>query len=417
MSRFFRKLIRLDEAKNIIRSYVSGIDDTEEIHIRDSLGRIIAEDIIADKDIPPFNRSAMDGFAVRAEDIIFASSENPAVLDIIGESEIGKPFDGILRDRSAVYVHTGSMIPLGADTVVPVEYTRIENRKLYVFRSVSPNANISFKGEDIKKGTKILKKGTKIEAFDVAIMKALGIKKVNVFRKPIVAIFACGSELVDNIEKLEHGKLLEYSREIVMGIAKKFGCDVVDAGIVPDEEEEIVEKILGLSENVDIIVTVGGTSIGKHDLIPRIIEKYGVLLFHGVSIQPGRPVCAGKISKKIIVGLPGLPVATFIATITILKKVIEIASNVNGEIFLPRIKAKLKRHIWSKPGIRTFARVKLKKEDGYIVAEPLLVSGSGVLSSLVMGNGIVEIPEEDEGIESGKVVDVLLLRNIVSFIS
>jgi len=252
-----------------------------------------------------------------------------------------------------------------------------------------------------------------LEPFDIALIKALGMRRVKVYRKPKVSVLACGSELVDNPEELAPGKILEYSREIVIGLAKKFGCEAIDLGICPDDKQELRRYIIRASEVSDILVTVGGTSIGKHDIVPKVLEGIGRLLFHGVAIQPGKPVCAGKIGEFLVLGLPGLPVSTFVCGITLLRSVIERMSNIRGEIVLPTLRARLSRGIWSKVGVRTFARVRIRRTKENYIAEPIMVSGSGVLSSLVLGDGIVIVEENLEGIPEGILVDVVLLRNFL----
>ncbi len=408
----FRKLIRLDEAINRFVGILEPIKETEKIHIRESLDRVLARDVVAEADIPPFDRAAMDGYAARAEDIYDADPENPKVLRVIGISEIGKPFEGKVSVGEAVYVHTGSKIPIGADVVVPIEYVDVVDDEIFVRKSFAPGDNISRRGEDISKGTKVLRAGRLIAPEDIAIMKALGMRYVEVLRRPRIAVMACGSELVDDPEELGPGKILEYSREIVIGYSKKLGAEVIDFGISPDSEQEILKKIQLAQTQIDMLITVGGTSVGKHDLIPHIIRKYGELIFHGVAIEPGKPICAGKIGRLPILGLPGLPVATFIAVRTILLGAIERISSIRGRFRHSTIRAALGRRIWSKPGIRTYVRVKLIRKNSMTVAEPIMIAGSGVLSSVVMSDGIVEVPEGSEGIEEGKEVEVILIRDV-----
>ncbi|MCR8471919.1 MAG: molybdopterin molybdotransferase MoeA [Candidatus Korarchaeota archaeon] len=415
MARPFERLTRLKDAIERLLAILEPVKEVERIPIRDSLGRVLAADIIANVDIPPFDRAAMDGYAVHAEDTFGANPENPKIFSVIGVSEIGRPFKEFVPHGRAVYVHTGSKIPEGANAVVPIEYADVHGDVILVRRAFAPGDNISKKGEDVSKGRKVLEKGRVITPPDIALMKAIGLRQVEVFRRPKLAVVACGNELVDDIERLEPGKILEYSREIVIGYAKKLGAEVIDLGIVPDSEADILDVAKLVRGQVDVLVTVGGTSIGEHDLIPRLISRHGELAFHGVAIEPGKPTCAGKIGSLPILGLPGLPVATFIATITILQRALERLSGVSGE-YSPRVmKAILNRRIWSKPGIRTFARVKLFRRNNTIFAEPIAITGSGILSSIVLGDGIVIVPEDLEGIEEGTTVDVILLRDFNIF--
>lgn len=411
MAKAFERLIKLHEAIEKLSRIIDPIREVENVPLRDSLGRVLSTDIVAGIDIPPFDRAAMDGYAVRAEDTFGADFENPKSFKVIGVSEIGRPFNGLVSYGEAVYVHTGSKIPEGANAVVPIEYVDVQGDRILVRRAFAPGDNISKRGEDVSKGKKVLEKGRVLTPPDIAIMKALGLRQVEVFRKPRVAVAACGSELVDEIEKLEPGKILEYSREIVIAYAKKFGAEVIDLGIIQDSESDILEAIKASKERADILVTLGGTSVGEHDLIPRILKKHGEIAFHGVAIEPGKPTCAGKINSLPILGLPGLPVAAFIATIAILQKALERLSGISGELKPRTVRAILSRRIWSKPGIRTYARVRLFEKHGKIFAEPIAITGSGILSSIVLGDGIVVVPEDLEGIEEKTEVDVILIRD------
>lgn len=406
-----KKLITLDEAYLQLRNELKPIDEVIEVELRDSLGFVLAGDVYAKMDIPPFDRAAMDGFAVRFEDVIDSSPEAPVALKIIGESNIGKPFEGFVGSGEAVYVHTGSKIPDGANAVVPLEYTDVHRDIVYVRKSVSKGENISFRGEDVRAGSKILSSKTIIRPADIALMKSFGFSSVRVYRKIRIAVLAIGDELVDDPSQLAPGKILEYSREIPIGYLQEWGVQVSDFGIVPDDMNTLLGVIEKAKKNFDALVTVGGTSVGKYDLIPKLLSSHGRIIFHGLAVEPSKPVLFGKIDDFPIIGLPGLPVATFVSTITILREAITILRNSTEKIGFPEVQAILSRRVWSKPGIRTFVRVKLACENRKLYAEPIMISGASVLSSVVLSDGILVIPENLEGVEAGSKVNIIMIRN------
>ena len=400
------KVLRYSRALNLILSKTNPIKDAELIEIRDAMDRVLAEDIVAKMDIPPYDRAAMDGFAVRAEDTLGASTENPISLKIIGESEIGKPFPGEVNRGEAVRISTGAVIPKGADAVIRIEDCEEEDGKVIIFKPVSVGENISFRGEDVKEGEIVLSRGTIIKHFDIAMLKALGIKRIRVYRRLKVGIFAVGDELVDDLAELKEGKILEYTREIAIGFFKQYGAIVKDYGIIGDDTEEIRNAIESALNENDILVTVGGTSVGKKDFVPRAVEDMGEIIVHRVAVQPGKPFCFGIINNKPVICLPGLPVAAYADLILFVLRILEKMMSLNKPLEYPKARGILKKPIYSRPGWVTVSRVKLI--GNYV--EPIMIMGSGVLSTVVKADGLVIVPEDAEGFDVGREVDVILTR-------
>ncbi len=383
--------------------------DSEYVSVFDACGRIISEDIIAKIDVPHFDRSAVDGYAVRAEDTFGASLTNPVILKLAGEVEIGeKPCE--LKQGEAVKVSTGSALPKGANAVVMLEYAREFDENVEVYKPVTPWENVSKKGEDVKAGEVVLKKGEVLQPQDIGIISALGYSKVKVLKRVKVAVIATGNELVEVGEKPEVGKVVNSNSPMLCCAIKEFGCEPLYLGIARDDFGELLEKIRKAVEVADIVTITGGTSVGKKDIVPEVVKKLGRLIVHGVAMKPGMPTGLGVIEGKPILLLPGFPVATLISFYTFFP---EILARITGIKIVAKkwsvVRAKLKRRIPSQPGVRTFARVLLKEG----LAEPIRTSGSGILTSMIRANGMVVVPEDKEGFEEGESVEVILIRDLI----
>ncbi|MCD6514531.1 MAG: molybdopterin molybdotransferase MoeA [Candidatus Odinarchaeota archaeon] len=409
--RGFKSLITLDEALKRIDKEVKPITDKERIKIDKASWRVAAEDIIAPINNPPFDRSTVDGYAVRFEDVISASSSNPVVIELIGESLPGKPFEGALSAYQGVYVSTGAKMPKGANAVVPVEYTRkVDNNKVAILRSVSSGENVSILGEDIKKGDVILEKGTIIFPHNLAYLVSAKITEVLVYRKTKIGVIVTGSEIISPFDEMTEEKIIDSLSYLIPSMFNLNAFGFHHFGRVSDDEIEIEKCIKQGLEYADVLIITGGTSVGKADMSSKIVSNLegSKKLFHGVSIQPGKPVGIYKIgSGKFIVLLPGYPVSAYFCLIKIVKPLLLKIQGVKKVFYHePIIKAVLRRRVSTKLGVRTFVRVKLFKKDEILYADPIHTSGSGLLSTLAKADGYFEVPENLEGVEAGTVVDV-----------
>lgn len=415
--RGFMKLTRVDDAlKEFFSKAEIKKQHAESIMTFDALGRVLAEDIIAKTDVPSFDRSAVDGYALRAEETYGASPTNPMILDVIGSVEIGFPSKTTLKKQQVMKIATGAAIPKGADSVVMIEYTEtIGDNKVEVYSSLTPWENVSRKGEDVKRGEDILSKGTLLQPQDLGILVALGNSKVMVVKKPRVAVLSTGNELVELGERMDHGRIVDSNRPILMAMVKEFGGEPLDFGIARDSIEEIGNKIIKAIEDSDMVLVSGGTSVGAGDLVPEVINSLGKpgVIVHGISIRPGRPTGLAAVESTPIILLPGFPVAAMISFIAFVQPILLMILEAFPDQFAKRtVRAKMLRRIPSSIGNRTFARVIIKRVGGGYVAEPLRTSGSGVISSMIRANGLVIIPEEKEGLEEGEEVEVAILRHL-----
>ncbi|AEA46280.1 molybdopterin molybdotransferase MoeA [Archaeoglobus veneficus] len=406
-----KERIDAETALKLFLPHVKPVTRCEEVPLSGAINRVLTRDIIASRDIPPFDRAAMDGYAVRAEDTFGASPENPILLDIVGEIEIGEKPGVEVQKGQAVRIATGAMMPEGSNAVVMIEYTNRVGDSVEIYKAVTPGENVSLRGEDVKAGEVVLRKKTVLQPQDIGMLAALGMKSVEVY-KPVVAVMSTGNELVEPGDGDEEaGKTIDSNRYALIAALKELGCEVVDMGISRDNEEELERTIKTALNKADMVIASGATSVGKKDLLPAVVEKLGKVVVHGVAIKPGMPTALAIADGKPVIMLPGFPVATLIAFYTFVPRILE---HMMGFETIRRkwekARAITAKRIPSSSGMRTFTRVILREsKDGYI-AEPVRTSGSGILSSLVRAHGFVIIPEEKEGVEEGEEVEVLLIR-------
>lgn len=410
----FKRLTQVDEALEKYLKLFKSIDESETVETVNSLNRVLTKDIKSPEDIPPFNRSAMDGYAVRSIDVSGASESSPVRLKLVGYSTTSNPFNGSMGQCEAVRIDTGARMPEGADSVVMLEYTRRVGDYIEVFKQVSPYENVSLRGEDVRKGDVIVYGGILLTPYDIACLINAGIYEVEVFRKVKVGLAAVGSELLDFPSKLPEGMVREVNRiNIKYYLSMYYPVEFKDYGIIPDDHDrvrEVIEK--GIEEN-DVMITIGGSSLGKGDVVTDIAENLGNIIVHGVALYPSRPVLLSEMSGKPYIGVPGYPVAAAVTARVFLEPVIMKLAGIRGVLVEGRVKGRLSRRVSSRIGFRHYVRVKLKpSKDGFVV-EPIYTSGAGILSSLSLGDGYLIIPEDVEGYEAGDEVEVILYRRVI----
>lgn len=412
----FHRLLTVDEALSKIRNFVHPIDlEVIDMPIENANGMIIATDFIAPFDIPSFNRSAVDGYAVMAEDTYSASPTNPIVLKVKGTIKAGdRPTQfAPITNGEAYEIYTGGFLPNGANAVVMAEFTHRHGDYIDVYKPVTPWENVSRIGEDFTKGDIVVKKGTKLRAWHIGAIASFNVSTVKVFRRLKVSLISTGNEVRKVGSKIELGEIVESSKPMLKVLLSEDGYEPIDLGIVPDDFEKISEAIKNALEISDSVILTGGTSLGKTDLVPDVINsicKPGVIV-HGVAMRPAKPTGIAICNNKPVFMLSGFPVAAIIAYMVFVRPTLRMLLN-QPEEFVPKIKAKLSRRVAAPVGFRSFMRVKVKKtKDGYI-AEPLRLTGSGILSTLTKANGLLVIPENIEGYEEGDEVEIILTQPI-----
>lgn len=405
--KYERIMVGVEEAISIILSSTKVLK-TEEISLLDSLSLVLAEDIDSDIDIPHFDNSAMDGYAVIADDTKDAGRENPVSLDVIEDLPAGYLPKKDLTKGKAIRIMTGAIIPKNADAVVMVEDTQKHGSIVRVFKEVKKNENIRFAGEDIGKDDLVIKKGTIIRAQEIGVLASLGRTKIKVVKKPKVAILATGDELLEIDKKLEKGKIRNSNTYTLISLVKKYGAVPVNLGIAKDNKEDIEEK-LKQGFNADILLVSAGVSVGDYDYVRDVLINLGVKLrFWKVAMKPGKPLIFGTLQDKIIFGLPGNPVSSMISFEQFVRPCV-LKMMGKEKLRKQEILAKLEQDIEKKPGRIHFLRAIVYKKNNENYVTVAKKQGSGIFTSLVSANSLVIIPKETSFIKKGSIVKVQLL--------
>ncbi|MCX8200865.1 MAG: molybdopterin molybdotransferase MoeA [Candidatus Caldarchaeum sp.] len=410
----FPTLVTVDEALSTLFDKTKIHEPiVENVPLEESLGRICAEDVLSPVNVPSFDRSAVDGYAVKAVDTFGASPTNPVTLSIAGSSHAGMKKDEIpeIGSGQAVEIYTGAAIPVGADAVVMAEYVRKHGDGFVeVIRQVHPFQNVSRVGEDYRVGDVVVEKGVRIRSWHIGALASLNITRVPVYRKLRVGVLSTGGELVEPGEKVEEGQVVNSSKPMLKALVIENGCDAVDLGTVEDELDVVASRIAEGLKKCDMLIVTGGTSIGERDVVPEAVNRVGEpgVVFHGVRIRPAKPTGAGVVDGKPVFMLSGYPVSAMIGFTLFVKPLIEKAYNQRPAI-PHKIRARLTRRVPNQSLTRSFVRVKIEKTATGFVVEPLMLTGSGLLSTLTKANGILVVPENVEGYDEGEEVEVELL--------
>jgi molybdopterin molybdotransferase len=404
-----------------LKKFLSCIDwskmsrPTEYVILQNAQNRVLSKNLLSGMNIPSFIKAEMDGYAIKSNDTKEASIKHPILLDIVGRITAGQDTQYMIKSRNAVAIATGARIPKGADAVVMAENTKQENNTLKIFNEIGRGKNIALKGEDIKNRQTLFKKGTWLTSQDVGLIASVGIDKVPVFKKPKVAIFATGDELVEPGSKLDDTSIFESNRYVISGMIREFGGEVVDLGICKDDRDLIFSK-LKEALKFDLVVVSGGASVGEKDYVPDLINNLGKpgLVVHGIAMKPGSPTALGVVNNKPIIISPGFPVSSFVAFYTFGRPLILKILTTEGPIRAKLI-ARMTSGINTFKKFRTFVRVQVVDRNGSYLAKPVSAADASLLSTLTKSNGMVIVDNNNTKLVKGKRVEVILLRNIVGY--
>jgi molybdopterin molybdotransferase len=385
---------------------------TEYVTLKDAQNRVLSKNLSSLIDIPSFIKAERDGYAIKSNDTRGASMKHPVLLDVIGRITAGQEAQYMIESGKAVAIATGARVPKGADAVVMIENTEQENNTLKIFNEIGGGKNIALKGEDIKNRQTLFKKGTWLTSQDVGLIASVGINRVPVFKKPKVAIFATGDELVEPGSKLDDTSIFESNRYMIAGMIRESGGEVVDLGICKDDRDLIFSK-LKEALKFDLVVVSGGASVGEKDYVPDLINSLGKpgLVVHGIAMKPGSPTALGVVNNKPIIVSPGFPVSSFVAFYTFGRPVILKILTTEGPITTKLI-ATMASNINTFKNFRTFVRVQVVRNNGSYLAEPISAAGASLLSTLTKSNGMIIVENNDSKLIKGKRVQVIPLRNI-----
>jgi molybdopterin molybdotransferase len=405
----FQKLTSVDEA---LRIFVGALQikkpKTVHVSLDSALNRISAESIVAEEDLPRVNRSAVDGYAVKAKDTVGASQFKPRILTLTDKDRV--------HVKQAKQAWTGNAVPKGADAVVMLESTKRIEGKIEVWSPLTPGENVSKRGEDIKKGDVAVEAGIRLRPQHLGLIAALGITEVSVFEKLTIAILATGNELVEVGSRRQDDQIFDVNRHVVSALCRELGAEPLDLGISEDDVAEIMEKLkAGLA--ADAIITTGGTSVGVADLVPEAVNRTGKpgVIVHGVAMRPAMPTALAVVGGKPILIFSGNPVAAMVAFEVFARPLICRMLGLKQDERRPTLKAKMTRSATAALGRRTFLRVRVFQRDGEFVAEPTSARGSGIISTMTRSNGYVVVPENREGLGEGETVTVHVFDSVEGF--
>ena len=401
-------MISVEKALQTIHD-AAGALPSRVLPISNCAGYILDEEIVATENVPPFDNSAMDGYAVIAADLLDASYEQPVLLNVIDIIQAGKVSEKKLRNGQAMQIMTGAPLPEGADAVIMAEQTeKTQDGKVKFFTTVVTNENCRRAGDDIKIGSSVFQKGRQLKPYDIGVLASIGRTKVRIIPRPRIAILSTGDELAAIDRPLPPGKIRTSNNYTLQVLIGKLGAEVIDLGIVKDTLQDTNEK-LQKALFADIILTSGGVSVGEFDFVGEALKHAGVnIKFWKVKQKPGKPLMFGTLDEKLFFGLPGNPVSSIICFELFVVPAIKKMSGLSDTTPLC-IKAESGETITKKPGLRHFLRGFVVKENNIFKVSPTKNQSSGALSSLSQANCLIDLPEEKENIRPGEEVSVILL--------
>jgi molybdenum cofactor synthesis domain-containing protein len=410
----FKKLLSLDEAKKRIEKAFSpkpfGI---EKIPLLKAVGRVLAEDVTSPINVPPFHRSTVDGYAVKAEDTFGAEEDNPVALRLVGRVNVGEISSLTVEGSSTVEIVTGAPLPANTDAVVMVENTVQKDGKILVYKPVAKGENVMRLGSDIRKDETVLKRGISMSSCELGVLAAVGVTHVKVFKQPRVVIISTGAEIVEPGKPLPSGKIYDINTYTLTAAVLESGGEPIGFGIAQDDDIELLRKTLKKAIDVaDVVITSGGVSVGPKDVVPRIIDELGKpgLVVHGVAVKPGKPVAFAIIDSKPVFSLPGNPTSSLLMFHLLVRPILFTMAGKEEKPFAT-VKAIVTARLFSARGRRTFITVTLSRDDeSRWLASPVPTGQSGAITTLAKADGYVELKETQQFIEAGEEVNVFLFK-------
>ncbi len=402
-------LMPLEEALDLLKGRLQPVTGAETVPLRGALDRILAEDLVAARDVPPHDNSAVDGYAVYFDDL---EAARPTRLPVVGRAAAGHPAREPAERRRAVRIFTGAPMPEGPDTVFMEEDVEADGDHVVLPPGLKRGANRRHAGEDVARGSVVLRAGRRLRPQDIGLAASIGRSALAVTRRLRVAVFSTGDEVRDPGAEAGPGCIYDSNRYTVMGLLDGLGCDITDLGIVADDLDAIRGTLQGAAADHDLVVTTGGVSLGEEDHVKAAVEALGRLHFWRVAIKPGRPIALGQVGGTAFVGLPGNPVAVMVTFMVIVRPVVLLlagCTDVTPSLF--RVRAGF--DFTKKPGRREFLRARLVSGADGPTAMRFPTDGAGILTSMVESDGLVELLEDQASLGKGDMVRFLPFSEVV----
>lgn len=397
-------VITLEEALTLIRRAFVPTAGKERLPLSQALGRVLAEDLASSEYVPDFDRSTVDGYALRARDTFGCSDAIPAILIKQAEVRMGEGADFVLKEGCCAAVPTGGAVPQGADSVCMLEYAEdYGDGTIGIARPTAPGENMIFRGDDVRPGKVLLHKGHTLRPQDLGALAALGVGEVSVYTPLRIGVLSTGDELVPPETAPGPGQIRDVNSVLVQSQLNAQGVETVFYGIVPDDEGRLRETVAKALEECDGVILSGGSSVGVKDASARVISSFGPLLFHGLALKPGKPTLLGKCGNKPLVGLPGHPVAAFFVTELF---VLPLLARLGGKGKKPRwLTARVTENVSANHGRAQICPCRLRREGDELWAEPIRTK-SGLITALTGADGYFCVERDREGLMQGATVKV-----------
>ena len=396
-----KSLISIEQAMQIIHDNLVSPTETEEVPLLELIGRAAAEDITSDRNVPPFRRAAMDGYAVHAAATFNATESNVSTLTCIEQIHAGEVPQKTISETECIEIATGAMVPDSSDCVVPVEYTNVHGTAIEIFRGFAPGVNVSLEGVDIKHREIVVRKGEFFTPARIGVLAALNRRTALVYKKPQVAIIPTGREIAALGTDLKQGQVYDINTYTLTSLIAQYGGDPWVFDIIADDFDALEQAILK-AQSADLIVIGGGSSVGERDINIDVIRKHGEVLFHGIQIKPGKPTLCGLINGKMVINLPGYPTSCltngYLILLPILRKLAHLP-----QLITQKITGHLSKKVVSRLGRHQILTVRVEG-DRVIPA----FKESGAITSMAWADGYIEIPFNVDLLDEGDLVEVTL---------
>ncbi len=398
------RLMGLEEALGLLAERVVAVTDTETVPLRGALGRVLAAEVTAPRDVPPHDNSAVDGYAVFFDDL---AHDGETRLPVSGQIAAGHPLDRPARRGEALRIFTGAPMPEGPDTVFMQEDVGLDGGDAVLAPGIKRGANRRRRAEDVRSGSLVIAAGAPLRAQEIGLAASVGCSELEVFRRLRAAVFSTGDEVRDPSGEAPAGCIFDANRYAIMGLLEGLGCEVTDLGILPDELDAIGRALGGAADGHDLLITSGGVSLGDEDHVKAAVEARGSLHFWRLAIKPGRPIALGQVAGTAFIGLPGNPVAAIVTFMRIARPVVlRLSGRTSVTPSLFKVRAGF--DYAKKKGRREWLRVRLERDGaGEMVAVKYPAGGSGILTSMVEADGLVELSEDRGPVAEGETVDFL----------